>query len=160
MLEERAKVLSVEGHSIWVTADRRQGCAKCEAGEGCGGGMLTRLVKRKVARVEVVNELDGLRPGDDVVIGFDEKALLKSSFMAYLLPIVAMFAAALFADLILDADDLIVAAVGMLGLGAGFLLLSRFSAATLTDPRYRPIVLRRTSGLTSGCQIYITDTQD
>lgn len=155
MLEERAKVLSVAEHSIWVSADRQQGCAKCEAGEGCGGGMLTKLVKRKAAELEVRCEITGLQPGDEVIVGLDERALLKTSLMAYLVPVIGLFAGALFAQYLLGANDLVTAAMGLVGLAAGFLLLGRFSERVRAKPEYMPTVLKRSSGNVTGCQVYV-----
>lgn len=155
MLEERARVICVEAGSVWVEADRQQGCAKCEAGEGCGGGMLTRLVKRGTSRLEVENKLPDIVPGEEVVIGLDERALLKSSIMTYLVPLLAMFTAALLAEWLLDASDLISAAMGLVGLSAGFVMLRYFSYRASSDQRYRPVVLRRAKTVVQGCQVYV-----
>ncbi len=155
MLEERARVLSVGAATVWVEADRSIGCAKCEAGEGCGGGVLGRLVKRGNSRLEVSNEIAGLSPGDEVVIGFDEQALLRTSLMAYLVPLVCLFAAALAAEFLLSAPDIIVAGAGLCGLLAGYFLLRHFGETVSEDARYRPSVLRKASVVNEGCRVYV-----
>ncbi len=160
MLEERAKILSVESGRVWVSADRSQGCAKCEAGEGCGGGMLTKLVKRKAARIEVRNELADICKGDEVVIGLNEKVLLKSSVVAYFVPLAGLFTGALIAEFFMEAHDLIVAAMGMIGLAAGFLIFRQFSASTITDKNYQPVVLRKATNASGGCQVYVVKNDD
>ena len=157
MLEERARVLSVGNESIWVEADRQQGCAKCEAGEGCGGGMLAKLVKRGTSRLEVVNTIAGISPGDEVVIGLNEQALLRSSVMTYLVPILGMIIAALLAEWLMDASDPVTAGMGLVGLLAGFVMLRYFSDRVGADQRYRPTVLRRVQPNSGGCQVYLPE---
>lgn len=160
MLKERARVISVDKSSIWVEASRTQGCAKCEAGEGCGGGVLGKLVKRSTSKLEVHNEIEGLRPGDEVLIGLNEQALLKSSVMAYLIPLVGLFAGAMIAEFFLDANDLAVAAMGVIGLATGFLVLRHFSLKTAMDQRYQPIVLGKSPVSGSACQVYVVEHED
>lgn len=159
MLEERARILSVEAHSVWVEANRQQGCAKCDAGQGCGGGMLNKLVRRKSSRLEVRCDLAGIQPGDSVVVGFDERALLHTSFMAYLLPLLGLFSGALLAERLLQANDLIVALAGLLGLVAGFIGFYHFSEKKRILEQYQPRVLRRLTELSPGCQVYLPETE-
>lgn len=157
MLEERARVLRVGTDRVWVEANRQLGCAKCEAGEGCGGGMLSRLVRRRESCLEVQGDVRGLKPGDAIVVGFDEQALLKSSIMAYLFPVMGMFAGALLAEFLLDAHDLVVAAAGIAGLMAGFFAFSYFSEIKRKSRQYQPRVLRRLTGESQGCQVYLPE---
>lgn len=160
MLEERARILSVQADDVWVEANRQQGCAKCEAGEGCGGGVLGKLVRRGSSRVLVHNALAGLAPGEEVVIGLDEAALLKSSLMAYLVPLLCMFAAALLAESLLDMNDLATAAMGLVGLMAGFVLFRYFSDYAASHWGYRPVVLRRAGDrAATGCQVYVPNPE-
>ena len=159
MLEEQATVVSVEPGIAWVEADRRKGCERCEAGEGCGGGVLGRLVVRGTSRVRALCEIADLAVGDNVVLGLDERLLLQGSLMTYLMPLICMLAAAIFADQLLVTTDLGVAAFGALGLGLGLLLLRGYTNTLLAKGEMQPRVLRRTSAHKLGCQIQPTTNQ-
>ena len=88
-----------------------------------------------------------VEPGDEVVVGLEEDAMLKGSLMVYLLPLLAMIGAALVADSLISVDiarrDLwvLVAAV------AGFALMLAISRSLLSSRGSRkaltPVVLRK-----------------
>lgn len=153
MLEEQAIVLSVEAGAVWVEADRRKGCERCEAGEGCGGGVLGKLVVRRASKVRALNQIPGLVPGDEVVLGLDEKLLVRGSMMAYLMPLICMLGAAFFAELVLQPSDLAVAAFGALGLAAGLLLLRLYAFRMAQRGEMQPKVMRRAQGINVGCRV-------
>lgn len=153
MLEEQATVLTVESGSVWVEADRQAGCERCEAGQGCGGGLLGRLVKRGSSRVRALTDVEDLQAGDQVVIGLDERLLVRGSLMTYILPLLCMLAAAIFAEQVLRAADLAVAAAGMLGLGVGLLVLRSYTLGLMRRGELQPRILRRATGNNVGCQI-------
>lgn len=153
MLEEQATVLAVESGAVWVEADRQAGCERCEAGQGCGGGVLGRLVKRGTSRVRALNEIGNLHAGDQVVIGLDERLLVRGSLMTYMLPLLCMLAAAIAADQLLQTTDLAVAAAGMLGLGAGLLILRAYTQRLMQRGELQPRVLRRSTAKNVGCQV-------
>lgn len=153
MLEEQARVLAVEEGAVWVEADRRRGCARCEAGQGCGGGVLGRLTTRGSSRVRALNALQDLAEGDEVVLGLDEQLLVRGSIMTYLVPLITMLLAAIFAEQFLQTSDLAVAAFGAVGLGAGLLILRMYSRGLQHNARFQPRVLRRAGSKDSGCRV-------
>lgn len=157
MLEEQATVVSLESGAVWVEADRRTGCERCEAGQGCGGGVLGRLVVRGNSRVRALNDLPDLAVGDDVVLGLDERILLSGSLMTYLLPLLCMLAAALFAEQFLQTSDLAVAAFGIFGLAVGLLVLRGWSRRLIKRGLMQPRVLRRSTGINAGCRVQPVD---
>ena len=143
MIEECATVVSTSEHSVWVESRPRQGCARCEAGEGCGGGILGRLVGARGTRLQVLCSLAGLRAGDEVIIGIDASAVLKSSLLVYGLPLAAMLLAGFAAQSWLLANDLATAGFAGAGLAMGFWWVRRFSARIRNNRYYQPVVLRR-----------------
>lgn len=153
MLEEQATVLAVESNAVWVEADRQVGCERCEAGQGCGGGVLGKLVKRGTSRVRALTDLNDLQTGEQVVIGLDERLLVRGSLMTYLLPLITMLVAAIVADQWLQTTDLAVAAAGMFGLGIGLLVLRAYTQRLIRRGEFQPRVLRRATGQKLGCQV-------
>jgi sigma-E factor negative regulatory protein RseC len=123
MIEESGQVVAVDGDFIWVQTQARSACSHCHAGSSCGTSVLGQWFGQRTNRIRVRNHL-GLQMGQGAVVGINETALLKASFIAYLLPMLTMVAGAMFATLI-GAGDGEVALWTLLGLGLGLLLLHR-----------------------------------
>jgi sigma-E factor negative regulatory protein RseC len=83
-----------------------------------------------------------LNVGDQVVVGVPEDVMMKSSVLAYLMPLLGMMFGGLIAEQ-LGARDLLTAVAGMFGLAIGFLILRWHFHKNQHDDRYQPVVLRR-----------------
>jgi len=148
MLEENARVVQVDAGDVWVETQRRSTCSGCAAANGCGTGLLSRVLGRRnpVMRV-VAGERDRLKPGDEVIIGIEESALLQASVAVYLVPLVLMLGGALAGVYareqgLVDGEWLsILAAVS--GFGIGLQWLGRYTRRVRRDPRFQPVILRR-----------------
>lgn len=89
MIEAVGTVRTVDGDQVLVEVERRGGCGTCESGGSCGSSVLARWFSRRSAQVRLHATLP-LRPGDAVVVGLDEGALLRASLLLYLVPVVAL----------------------------------------------------------------------
>ncbi len=89
MIEQTVKVVAVKDDTVWVESLARHGCARCEAGQGCGGGIFAKLFGDKQFRMEISNSLL-LKEGDNVVIGIPENSVTTASLWAYLLPLMGL----------------------------------------------------------------------
>lgn len=141
MIEERVTVERLDAGHAWVVAGSREGCPRCEAGQGCGGGVLGKMTRQKVRRVRVRNPLTNLRIGDAVIIGLDESALMTASIVMYLVPLLLMLAGGSVGDIFGPHPSLtfLGAATGFaLGLG----ILRRYNDNARNDERYEPVILR------------------
>ncbi len=145
MIEERAIVSRTAGAEVWVRAVGPESCPRCAEGRGCGGGVLGRLMGGRRPEVQVSGQLEGLHVGDAVIVGVDEGAVMSASLWVYLVPLCGMLAAGAFAQVVLQAHDLLVAAFGATGLAGGFALTYRVGRRSGAAARYRPVLLRRTS---------------
>jgi len=144
LIEEKAIVASVQSGAIRVKAFGPASCARCAAGQGCGGGLLARLLKRRDAEVAVSGVLEGLSVGEVVVVGLAESALLRASVWVYLVPVLAMFVLGAVAQVVLGANDLTVAGFGLAGLAGGFWITGNYARGA-QDAEFRPRLLRRPS---------------
>ncbi len=88
----------------WIESLSRHGCARCEAGEGCGGGIFAKLFGDKQFRMEIANTLN-LEQGDNVVIGIPENSITMASFWSYLLPLLGLISGASLGNLIDEPDS-------------------------------------------------------
>ncbi|MGD8977722.1 MAG: SoxR reducing system RseC family protein [Gammaproteobacteria bacterium] len=128
MIIETARVLRVTGAVAWVSCESHAGCQRCAEGRGCGGGVLGRLLGERLREVRVDTAGYRLAPGDRVSIGLSETALLQSSLVMYLVPLLTMLAAALIADLLapLPWRELASVIAAVPGLLAGLALAREF----------------------------------
>lgn len=147
MIEEHARVIAVDNGMVEMLVQRQTACDACSVNKGCGTGVLSKALGVKAMRLRVRSSL-ALKAGDNVVVGIEDKMLVRSSFLVYTLPLLMLLGGAVFGEfmavnLALDNRDVVTAAGGLLGLAAGFVWVRRFSLTMATDPRYQPRILRR-----------------
>ncbi len=144
MIEESARVVDTEGEYAWVETERRSSCGSCSA-KGCGTGALSKILGRRQQRLKVLNPIDA-KPGDDVVLGIREQALLKGSIAVYIVPLLTLLAGALLGEGLApqwgsDSEALSLL-FGLLGLAAGFYWLHRYNRGLAGDARFMAVILR------------------
>ncbi len=140
MIEEQGKVVATEGDLVWVETCRQSACDSCASKAGCGHGALAKL-GAKTVHMQALCEFD-VAVGDQVVVGVPEQVLLRSSVLAYIMPLVTMMLAALLSEHWWQSD-LVSGLAGVLGLAFGFLLLRWHFQKHRHDQYYQPMVLRR-----------------
>lgn len=143
MIEEQGRVVATEPGMVWVETQRQSACDSCESRTGCGHSVLARLGSKTV-HLQALCDLE-VEVGDLVMVGVPEQVLLKSSFLAYLMPLITMLVAALLADVWWRSDGA-VAVAAILGLAIGFGLLSWHFKRHQHDQLYQPVVLKRLCG--------------
>lgn len=141
MLEENAIVVDVERGMVELSTRAHSACGHCGASGSCAGGVLGELLGSRQNRLYLPNTL-GLRAGERVVIGIPDGLLVRASLMAYLLPLIGLFAGALAASSP-TAGDAAVAGAGLLGLGLGLLATWYITGGARARSAYRPQILRR-----------------
>jgi len=143
MIEEPAVVVEAGAGYAWVETRRRSACGACSASEGCGTAVLAKVWGDRRARVRALSTLP-LQPGDAVIVGLAEGALLRGSLLVYLLPIVLLLAGALLGQTAFaGAGEEPVILSGAVGLGLGFLAARGVSRRLRSDARFQPVVMRR-----------------
>ena len=148
MIEELGVVVAVRGELAEVESQRRSACGACSVNGTCGTSLLDRFFGRKQLILTVRNPIKA-EPGDAVVVGVPESALLEASFAAYVVPLLAMIVggmggAYLAVLLIPEFQQGLSVLGGGLGIVLGLWWLARFSTRRgLLDERYQPVILRR-----------------
>ena len=92
MIESPARVIRTEDGLTWVTSEAPESCGAC-GGRGCGSSLYARLLHPREPEFPVDNPV-GARPGDQVVIGIPDGALLHASLASYVLPLLMVLAGA------------------------------------------------------------------
>jgi sigma-E factor negative regulatory protein RseC len=146
MLEERGIVIELDNQFAIVKTIRHSSCGNCAANKGCGTASLSSFFGQKANYVRVVNKL-AAKVGDQVVIGLQEQALLKSSLMLYLLPLLCLFIAVLGYEFLVTTFqwpnyELLTVLVGLSGLFFGLKWVKYTTANLLKDARYHPVMLK------------------
>ena len=145
MLESEALVVKIENGATYVETQTGGGCGgnRCET-QGCSTAVLTRLFSQQPKALQVNNPIDAL-VGEQVVVGLEEGAFLKSSIVAYVLPLVALITGAMLGMYFAGASemrDLYAGLGGLLGLlGSAFAI--KLFMPTLFACSVQPIILRR-----------------
>jgi len=141
LITERARVLRVEQGIAWVRCESQSGCARCAAGQGCGGGIFARLLRGRLQELPVEARF-AVSPGDQVLVGLSVSAVQTASLLLYGLPLFGVISGAV-AGWLAGGSDLHT----LLGLAAGFgigLLIAGRSAAVLSgSSSVHPVLLRK-----------------
>jgi sigma-E factor negative regulatory protein RseC len=144
VIEERAVVTRSAQGWAWLQVQRQTACGVCHASAECGTGLLAKVWKNKTLEVRALSALP-LQTGDQVIVGIAEGALLRGAMLIYLLPLVFLLLGAVLGQAVFaTTGDELVALMGALGLSLGFLAAWVLSRRFSEDPRYQPVVLRRT----------------
>jgi len=144
MLETEGVVIKAGEEGAYVETSRASACGSCSGKQSCGTASLSQLLGSKVASFKVLNPI-GAAVGERVVIGLEEAALLKSSALAYLLPLALLLAGAITGNLLASADmkDTYAAWGSGIGLMFGFVTLKLITAKAGTQRQFQPVILRR-----------------
>jgi len=143
MIEEPAVVVETGDGYAWVETRRRSACGACSASDGCGTATLAKVWGERRMRVRAISNLP-LRPGDAVIVGLAEGALVRGSLLVYLLPLALLLAGALLGQAAFaGAGEEPVILAGAVGLGLGFLVARVLSRRLRSDARFQPVVVRR-----------------
>lgn len=140
MIEERGRVMAVDGQQIRVAVDRQSACGSCKARAACGQGLVQSLRPGRQHDVLTVCEFP-VRVGDVVVLGVEESLALRGAVLVYLFPLLALLLAALTADWLgLNEGWSIVS--GLAGFAAAIFCLYLYNRSLSGRAGLLPLVLR------------------
>lgn len=137
MIETTARVTRLQGDTAWVRVEAPASCGAC-GGKGCGSALYARLLNPREPEYPVDNPI-AAQPGDWVVIGIEDGALLKAAAKGYLLPLALVLLGALAGAQWGEGAAIVGALVGLV---FAWMYLRRGQRAAM------PVILRLT---TTGC---------
>ncbi len=145
MIEQKVKVVKLFSDMAICESLSRTGCAKCEAGEGCGGGVFSKLFGSKTYQIEVLNKLQ-LQPGEKVTIGISESAITFGSLLLYFVPLLGLILGALIAELGQQKpDELWTILMSIVGFFLGILLVKSNMKTKFFLKMFKPVMIQRSS---------------
>lgn len=145
MIEEHAVILSTDGDEenqsvATIEVVRQTACALCGQTRGCGNAVWGKLFAHKTTSFKAQNKINA-KTGQSVIVGIDEKALIKSALLLYIVPLVTMFIGAILALQLADSDlsAMFGAVVGVL---VGYFWVKAHVSGRPYDQSHHPIILR------------------
>ncbi len=145
MIEEHARVVAVQGDTALLQTQRQSSCGSCEVKSGCGTSVLAGIVGQKITQLKVRNTLNA-RPGDEVVLGMEEHALVTGSLLVYGVPLLMLLLGALMGEAIASQlgmnADLLPVVGGATGFVLAFLLVRGVLRRTAVGLQMNPVMLR------------------
>jgi sigma-E factor negative regulatory protein RseC len=143
-VEGIARVVRVEGATAWFEPEQTTSCGSCASAASCGAGAtgIGTVASRNAQRRFSLDNINQLRPGERVVVGVDDRALLKASLTAYALPLATALVAGGVAESMAGKDLVTMAAMAG-GLGVGLLAARIVARRLATRGELAPRFLRR-----------------
>lgn len=129
MLEEHATVVALDNEYAQLEIIRKKPCGLCGKTRGCGVSMWGKLFNHRQKPLRLHNDI-GAKVGDDVVIGIQEDAFLKSTLYLYGIPLMSLLAGAMLGSLFAQGQSADAYAVtgAVLGLIIGYIWLKGHQA--------------------------------
>lgn len=142
MLIECATITHVGTDAIRLKSRRgSSACARCARGEGCGGGVIGRLISRRQPVLSLhVDDAHAYQVGQAVELSLTPDKLVRLAAIMYLLPLAALFVGAGLGQWLAGSDA---GAIGgaVAGCAGGAWMMSRWLASRGADlvPEVQPL---------------------
>lgn len=143
MLEEHATVVALDNEYAQLEIVRKKPCGLCGKTRGCGVSMWGRVFNHHQKPLRLRNDIQA-NVGDDVVIGLQEDAFLKSTLYLYGVPLFTLLVGAMLGSFFAQGEHADAYAVGgaMLGLMMGYIWLKGHQAGVSLHQNCQPTLLR------------------
>ncbi len=149
MMEETGKVVEIKSGEIAVVAcEKNSFCKSCVASGNC-----LPSEGNKLRRVEAFNPI-GAHVGDEVIVATSTRNFLRSSFLLYIVPLLALVGGAIVGQQIGESagfgidPDLLSAIFALVFLGASFLFI-KMRSGSIAPENVMPVIQRIVSSANS-----------
>ncbi len=149
MIEERAVILSLQSEpsqtqtTATLEIERKTACGLCGQTRGCGNSIWGRLFGHQTTAFKAQNRINA-KVGDSVIVGINEKVLLKSALLLYILPLVTLFIGAILASQLRQTDGITILGAAI-GLVLGLLWVKGHTMSNSYFSLQQPVILRLAS---------------
>ena len=147
MLEERAIILSISTSryqanetTATLEIERKTACGLCGKTRGCGNSIWGKLFAHQSTAFKAQNRINA-KVGDSVVVGINERALLKSALLLYIVPLVTMMIGAILMNQFLHNNAVAILSA-LAGLVLGFIWVKGHTTASRYFLEQQPVILR------------------
>ena len=151
MIEERAIIVSLDSEisaaestatdsTATLEIERKVACGLCGQTRGCGNSIWGKLFAHQSTAFKAQNRINA-KVGDSVIVGINERALLKSALLLYILPLATMLIGAILATQLKDTNGYAMLGA-LLGLVLGFMWVKGHTMSSSYFKLQQPVILR------------------
>ncbi|MEO0443485.1 MAG: SoxR reducing system RseC family protein [Pseudomonadota bacterium] len=142
MIVESAQVAAIDSDALWVETIQRSVCGRCSAKSGCGQSLLSRFGEKPIYLRVLLQQRPAshYQVGDNISIGINDNAVVKSALLSYLLPLSFMLVFMAIAH-IYFAAEMPTITMAIVGIFLGGLFVRWHQKKYLNDERHQPIIV-------------------
>ncbi|TCP88802.1 RseC/MucC-like positive regulator of sigma(E) [Cricetibacter osteomyelitidis] len=141
MLTESAVVIDYNSGVATVQCQAQSACGSCAARKGCGTSILSELAGSKGTHTFTVESLMPLKAGQQVQIGLEEKSLIFTALLMYIVPLTTLLLTTLVCNQFIQ-NELVTAAIIFLCTALSFIVVKGYAKRLNKKSAYKPILLR------------------
>lgn len=141
MLKESAVVISYENGIAKVKCQSQSACGQCAAKNSCGTSSLSELNGKRGEHIFTVATMIPLREGQVVEIGLEEKSMLFSALLMYIMPLAVLLLTTGLSHYISE-NELSRALIIFLFTAISFVFIKRYTQKLGRQTEFQPILLR------------------
>ncbi len=143
MLKESAVVVSYDAETglARVKCQSQSACGACSARNACGTASLSELNGKRGEHVFILETITPLRIGQRVEIGLEEKSMLFSALLMYIVPLFTLLAATLLSTYLTESE-LIRATVIVFVTALVFWAIRKYTRKLGQQSEFQPTLLR------------------
>ena len=134
MLKESAVVMSYD-------AETGLAKVKCQSQSACGTASLSELNGKRGEHIFTLETITPLRTGQMVEIGLEEKSMLFSALLMYIVPLFTLLVATLLSSYISE-NELIRAILIFILTALSFVMVKRYTRKLDQQTEFQPVLLR------------------
>lgn len=146
MIEEKAKVVAINGQQITVESLVKSSCSGCQQVDSCGSGQVAKAIPHRKLKLTLPCQF-ACQLGDTVIIGIPEDNLLTSAWQVYLLPLIGLmlfgFIGQEFSNQWQLTHEFLTICVSIFGGYLGFRLAKRLQNTLKVAKQLTPQILRK-----------------
>ena len=143
MLKESAVVMSYDAKTglATVKCQSQSACGACSAREACGPASRAELNAKRAEHIFTLETITPLRAGQIVEIGLEEKSMLFSALLMYIVPLFTILVATLLSSYISE-NELIRAILIFILTALSFVMVKRYTRKLGQQTEFQPVLLR------------------
>ncbi|BFU60596.1 MULTISPECIES: SoxR reducing system RseC family protein [Rodentibacter] len=141
MLKESAVVIGYEKGMARVKCQSQSACGQCAAKNSCGTSGLSELNGKRGEHIFNIETLMPLREGQIVEIGLEEKSVLFSALLMYIVPLFTLLFSTLLSDYISE-NEIIRAGLIFLVTALSFFVVKNYTRKLGQQTEFQPVLLR------------------
>lgn len=141
MLRESAVVISYENGIAKVKCQSQSACGQCAAKNSCGTSSLSELNGKRGEHIFNVETLMPLREGQIVEIGLEEKSMLLSALLMYIVPLLTLLLSTLISDYI-SHNEILRTILIFFSTAISFIVVKIYSRNLAQKTEFHPTLLR------------------